>query len=556
MRIAEIRRLLLLMSLAAAGCGIDIGPYEDEQPSAPCGAASCAPAPPPESVCRAYLTAERAEDGCGVFVDVFVGDDENPGTQDKPVESLSRGIALARTGRGRVFLCGNYSGATELPSGVDIVGSFDCMNDWTRINPNGGPLIYTFPSRVALTIEPASPGDTGAADGVSTLVDLRIQGGYDVGLFVRSGSAVEIVRSEIFGSYLFGTEQGQDATTLPEPPEGAPGNGGVQGCSVAPAAGGVPAMTSCDDGAVTIGGKGGDGGATASGDGGDGGDGVPAPGAPGQGGGGGGGLRGSAALCGVASRSGPSGGSGGGGGCGGKGGKGGANGIPSIAILALHAKVTVRDSLIKTRQGVPGTDGGEPQDGSRGGRGGAGAYSPDEIARACDGGDGGIGGRGGYGGGGRGGDSSGSLRPEDVVDPAVERRDLRACLDARALVVGEHEPCTRKQPQQRVPLTLELVAVRHRREDGELGLLLRLGRVDDLGHDGRTEHQRLDVAEAQAEVDVLRRPGSHAGVRCDNEDDRAAALLGAHDRGPEEGEPLRARAGRARRDHRDARVAV
>ncbi|WP_437741459.1 hypothetical protein WMF39_38370 [Sorangium sp. So ce1504] len=472
MRIAEIRRLLLLMPLAAAGCGIDLGPYEDDQPSAPCGGAtSCAPAAPPESVCRAYLTADQAEDGCGVFVDVFVGDDENPGTRDKPVQSLPRGIALARTGRGRVFLCSRHSGAITLPSGVDLVGSFDCTNDWKRRNPSDDPFISSFPVGVALTIEPARSGDTGAADGVSTLVNLRIGTTEDVGLFVRSGSAVEIVRSELFGGHGYRT--GEDARTVPDPPEGARGNGGVQGCSLAPAAGGVPARTSCDDGAVTIGGKGGDGGATGGGnggDGGDGGDGVPAPGpdaspddrrwgaggtgdhgdgrcqdgqpgkdgaqgadgapgqgigrlsengwlgdragdgargAPGQGGGGGGGLRGSAAFCGVASRSGPSGGSGGGGGCGGKGGTGGGNGIPSIAILALHAKVTVRDSRIGTGPAMPGTDGGEPQEGSRGGRGGVGAYSPDEIVRACDGGDGGFGGRGGYGGGGRGGDSIG-----------------------------------------------------------------------------------------------------------------------------------------------------
>ncbi|WP_437577608.1 hypothetical protein [Sorangium sp. So ce887] len=467
MRMADIQRLLLLGPLAAAGCGIDLGPYEDEQPSAPCGgAASCAPAPPPESVCSAYLTAERAEDGCGVFVDGFVGDDENPGTRDKPVQSLPRAIALASTGRGRVFLCSRHSDAITLPSGVDLVGSFDCTNDWKRRKSSDDPIISSFPAGVALTIEPASPGDTGAADGVSTLVNLRIGSEKDIALFVRSGSAVEIVRSELFGNPFYRREE--DARPLPDPPEGARGNGGVQGCSVASAAGGVPAMTSCDDRAVTIGGKGGDGGATTEA--GDGGDGVPAPGpdaspddrrrgaggtgdhgdgrcqdgqpgkdgaqgadgapaqgigrfnedswmggragdgargAPGQGGGGGGGLRGSAAFCGVASRSGPSGGSGGGGGCGGQGGTGGRNGARSIAILALHAKVTVRDSRIMTGPAMPGADGGEPQDGSRGGLGGVGAYSPDEIGRACDGGDGGRGGRGGYGGGGRGGDSIG-----------------------------------------------------------------------------------------------------------------------------------------------------
>ncbi|WP_437600035.1 hypothetical protein [Sorangium sp. So ce590] len=39
-----------------------------------------------------------------------------------------------------------------------------------------------FPLGLALTIGPASPGDTGAADGVSTLVNLRIGSEKDIGL--------------------------------------------------------------------------------------------------------------------------------------------------------------------------------------------------------------------------------------------------------------------------------------------------------------------------------------------------------------------------------------
>ncbi|HTN90238.1 MAG TPA: hypothetical protein VL242_41470, partial [Sorangium sp.] len=56
------------------------------------------------------------------------------------------------------------------------------------------------------------------------------------------------------------------------------------------------------------------------------------------------------------------------GGCGGRGGKGGENGYPSIGLVALHARVTVRDSEIETSDGGQGGDGGEPQRGGRGGR--------------------------------------------------------------------------------------------------------------------------------------------------------------------------------------------
>ncbi|WP_437276838.1 hypothetical protein WME90_37135 [Sorangium sp. So ce375] len=471
MRITETSRLLLLVPLVAAGCGIDLGPYENEQPPARCGSGtSCEPAPPPESVCSAYLTADQAEDGCGVFVHFAVGDDDNPGTRDKPVLTLPRGVALARAGRGRVFFCGSYDGEIKLPSGVDIVGTFNCLNDWKRDTLLNGAVVQTTQTTrnqtVPLTIEPASPGDTGAADGVSTLVDLRLYSGSEVGLFVRSGTAVELVRGEIVGDYSFRTEDGEDASLLPEAPAGPRGSRGVMGCAATPAAGGAPVVSQCEDGAVSIGGKGGDGGIAKGGDGGDGGpaptsapedryppgaggigdggdgrcgpgekgrsgapgvDGAPgrgigrlgeegwigaragdgAWGAPGQGGGGGGGLRGSAALCSAASRSGPSGGSGGGGGCGGKGAKGGGNGTPSIGILALHARVTVRGSRIGTRPAMRGAHGGEPQRGGLGGLRGSAGYWPDASGRACDGGDGGLGGRGGYGGGGRGGDSIG-----------------------------------------------------------------------------------------------------------------------------------------------------
>lgn len=251
------------MPLAAAGCGIDLGPYDDEPRPAPCGGAtSCAPADPPESVCRAYLTAEQAEDGCGVFVSDIFGDDENPGTRDKPVRSLPRGIALARTGRGRVFFCGSHSGAITLPSGVDLIGSFDCLNEWKRKILSSDSVIQTSHDAVALTIEPAAPGDTGAADGVSTLVNLRVVSGWEVGLFVRSGTAVEIVRSAIHGNHGFRTEPGEDAPKFPLAPDGTHGNPGVEGCSATPAIGGAPVMTSCDGGAVSIGGKGATGGLT------------------------------------------------------------------------------------------------------------------------------------------------------------------------------------------------------------------------------------------------------------------------------------------------------
>ncbi len=75
----------------------------------------------------------------------------------------------------------------------------------------------------------------------------------------------------------------------------------------------------------------------------------------------------------------------------------------AIGIAALHARVTVRDSIIKAPAGGAGGDGGPPQQGGKPGRGGYGGDGFD-AAPACCGGSGGYGGDGGYSGPGRGGD--------------------------------------------------------------------------------------------------------------------------------------------------------
>ncbi|WP_433935470.1 hypothetical protein AB3662_12140 [Sorangium cellulosum] len=458
MQTRRASHLSLVLLIVASGCGT----AADERP-----AACYVPPPfqgegPPESVCLERLAAGVLEDGCGVFVadDLGCGHDENAGTKDTPVRTLPLAVELARTGRGRVFVCaGHFAGPLTLPSGVDLIGGFSCW-DWKR-TPGTRSILqsYTMP---IVTVVPASAGDTGAADGVSTIVDMSLLAGHPTAMLVRSDTAVEIIRSEIRTDDAWG---GEDGRLLPPFLPGADGPDGVSGgdaCSAAVVAGGSAPVNQCEGGIPSIGGKGGDGlpdggddgedgqptptsGADPDGRGGDtdtngrcrrgndGSEGAPgtagaagrgigriteagwegdkggdgSPGMPGQGGGGGGGRRGGLAACGVASLGGAGGGSGGAGGCGGRGGRGGGNGNPTIGILALHAKVTVRDSAITTRHG--GT-GGAGEWGTRGGEGGRGAPSEaqaDGTQLSCGGGKGGTGGDGGDGGPGRGGDSIG-----------------------------------------------------------------------------------------------------------------------------------------------------
>ncbi|WP_437477219.1 hypothetical protein WME75_27840 [Sorangium sp. So ce1014] len=460
--------LVVALPLASAGCGTTPG-VDDPNGAPPCdGASTCGGDPIPESVCLEHLARAQVLDGCGVFVNhpFFGGDDANPGTKDRPVRSLQRGIELARTGRGRVFATSDgFEESITLPSGVDIYGGFDFL-EWERVKeiqtPVQGMSTLDPPSfgQVALIVEPARAGDTGAADGVSIIDHVGLRSTAHVGMIVRSGTAVEIIGSRIEAAYGLG---GHDGDRWPgRAAEGPDGQYGGDACSAATVPGGARAVNSCEGGIPSAGGKGGDGLAGGAGDGedgepvpepnpqheGSGGSGDPADGRcssgttgrsgmwgaagaagkgrgrleetgwhgdgagdgargmPGQGGGGGGGRRGGLAVCGVATKGGAGGGSGGAGGCGGRGGRGGGNAQPSIGILALHAKVTVRDSLIRSNDGGQGGDGGEPEEGGKSGRGAPGGALGDGMW-SCQGGSGGPGGDGGYGGPGRGGDSIG-----------------------------------------------------------------------------------------------------------------------------------------------------
>ncbi|WP_437875470.1 hypothetical protein [Sorangium sp. So ce513] len=450
---------VLLLSPWATGCGT--APGVNDPGVTPCEGTLCEGEPPPESVCVEHVAAGILDDGCGVFLagNYGFGDDSNPGTKEKPVYSVARAIELARAGRGRVFLCNDGFVVDEIrvPSGVDLLGGFHCRT-WVR-DPERPRTVFVHhgPYAPLVFVEPAGPEDSGAADGVSTLADLDMRSRGPVGVLVQSSTAVEILRSEISANRGEGKNPGKKwEYNQPDAPDGMYGGNGCSGTVVA---GGPAAVNQCENGATSTGGKGGDGLPDSAGDGGVGessdllppvrggigeqdnrncadgshGDhGAPgtqgAPGkgigrltetgwegdtggegtwgTPGQGGGGGGGRRGGLDRCGVASQGGPAGGSGGAGGCGGRGGRGGANGQPSIGVLALHARVIVRDSKITADFGGRGGDGGPPQRGGRAGRGAPGGAQGDHLF-ACSGGDGGQGGPGGYGGPGRGGDSIG-----------------------------------------------------------------------------------------------------------------------------------------------------
>ncbi|XXX77404.1 hypothetical protein WMF30_01345 [Sorangium sp. So ce134] len=455
--------LFLLLSPWATGCGT--APGVNGAGGAPCDGLSCHDEPPPESVCVEHVAADILDDGCGVFVagPFGGGDDKNPGTKEMPVFTIRHAVELARAGRGRVFICNDGFEVSHiaLPSGVDLLGGFDCRR-WVRDHEiKVSSLLHRVDADPTVIIEPAGPGDTGAADGVSILADLYIEARGPIAMLVQSNTEVEILRSQVKTRGGYAGHDGEEWPGLNRAADGDHGMYGGDACSAATVPGGPAVVNPCDGGMPSVSGKGGDGLPDGAGDGdygqpnassdpiyGRGGEGdVPgihcepglygiygAPGEvgaggkgigrisetgweanwagegsrgmPGQGGGGGGGRRGGLSACGEAAKGGAGGGSGGAGGCGGRGGRGGENGHATIGIIALHAKVTVRDTVITTLDAGPGGGGGLPEQGGKGGRGAPGGAVGDGTW-SCEGGNGGRGGDGGYGGPGRGGDSIG-----------------------------------------------------------------------------------------------------------------------------------------------------
>lgn len=88
------------------------------------------------------------------------------------------------------------------------------------------------------------------------------------------------------------------------------------------------------------------------------------------------------------------------------------------------------------------------------------------------------------------------------------------------------EPAERGEGGKDDREAIRAVAVVTRREDGRLLLLLREHRAGHLGDDRRAQHQRLDDAEAKAEIDELGCPACHIGVGGDHEDHRRALVSG------------------------------
>jgi hypothetical protein len=366
----------------------------------------------------------------GVFVDA-AGSDANPGTKDKPVQTIGAALKKTSAALARVYVCeGTYAEDVVLDQardGVSIWGGFKC-GAWSY--SGGKPVVGK--GKLAMKLEglskPIVVGD----------LEARAQDGdqaerSSIAALVSGSANVTFVRVKLAAG------KGASGATGTLTPHMYPTQMTLNGKNAMGNSPGADNQVTCPGGAMTTGGAGGSGGgqpgvsgqpslgggqggtAGSCGSTGTGKDGANAPaamnapvltklgtlsasgwapasgakgsdGGPGQGGGGGYGSGGGG------------GGGGGAGGCGGAGGGGGGGGGASIALATFASTVTLRDSALAAMGAGDGGAGVAGQTGQS-----PGGFAGNGQSPGCAGGLGGTGGNGGAGSGGAGGLSVGVL---------------------------------------------------------------------------------------------------------------------------------------------------
>jgi hypothetical protein len=435
-------------------------------------AAACGDGPPDpsptgggnlDSACIPSSASGPVASSCGVFASSSAGSDDNPGTKEKPVQTLAKAVSLAKSDKKTVYACAEtFVEAIEVAEGISIFGGLDCAApEWAYVGATTKTVLAPEADKIPLTIV-AGEGTARFEDLAARAADATLPSGSSIAALVNAADAT-FTRCELTAGAGATGEVGLQPTDDVGPADqndpavlgnngaaacmgGASGNGGGEQkvnakCSTSIGGmGGTGQETVGEDGAdgmpfpepnpenFGVGGIGstglanckqGESGASGT-------DGLPGagasadelgtidietgyvgatgkqgtPGTPGQGGGGGGGAKGKPACFGA------SGGSGGAGGCGGNGGLGGKGGGSSFAVLSLNGTLKFTDSTLTSGAGGKGGDGGSGQAGGVGGNGGKGGTGSVGTNPACEGGRGGQGGPGGMGGGGRGGHSA------------------------------------------------------------------------------------------------------------------------------------------------------
>lgn len=404
-----------------------------------------------------------------IYVSGVGGDDYDPGTKAKPVQTIQQGITLAEPkGRPVIVNIGSYWEEVEFKSNVSVWGGYDREAGWTKTPGNYSEVwlqsFYNHTATASSVTHATIRGleieaETAQGDGTSAIAliltscdstlifnDCRIIAGNATAALTAGAHGTTGIAGGAGGAGGNGCDANQSGCGIGE--GGVGGTGAATGGDGGRAGYGLTAYeTFLVDGEAGLGSAGGLGGAsvfgclntasngnnaTANGlNGNDGQSAIPigtsygyitgsdwigelgAPGKsgqngqPGSGGGGGGGVYHWLDGC---SLYGASGGGGGGSGGGGGGGVGGNHGGASIAVLCIGSTPVFDSCLIQTGNGGPGWRGGDGGIGGLGGVYGSGGTGYSLAGgRSGDGGNGSTGGSGGDGSGGQGGPGGPSI---------------------------------------------------------------------------------------------------------------------------------------------------
>lgn len=237
----------------------------------------CSPGPT-VLVCDDDPTVTPPEDGCGIFVSASLGNDANPGTRAKPVQTLRKAFELADEGSHRIFACAETFDQTLGFYGTSIWGGFDCTHGWQHLGANAktvvapeGPVpqVVRFGGQgitfANLRIVAPDGNDVDRVQkgsiGITTLEGVQLKlvsseiitgrggkpGGSSIAIYLRDGSEIEVIDSRIVAGDGADGEPGAPAEGAAAA-DGAPGNPGADACTVDAVAGTPAVTTECDDG--------------------------------------------------------------------------------------------------------------------------------------------------------------------------------------------------------------------------------------------------------------------------------------------------------------------
>jgi hypothetical protein len=338
------------------------------------------------------------------------GDDNNPGTQAKPVRTIAKAIELALAGPKYIYACGEvFQEAVSLPAGVFLFGGFDCAADgeWHYVGTGKratvAPMVHDV---IAFTFLDG--------DDPSIAADLKIQsadaltpGSSSIAVFFRDKSKATLKRSDVSAGNGADGADGDPGDYKGAPaPQGLNGNNGSNACVSNPGIGGASVVLVCPDGTVSKSGYGGNGDDMVANDGAEG-ELAPSPNPSGYGLGGKGENAAAATACAA--------------GVGGAQGLDGKDGLGAAPGGGDYGQFTPDGVMV----GAAGEDGAPGTPGQGGGGGGGSLGAALCGAAPPGGGGGGSGGTGGCGGkGGKGGQAGGSSIGIATRAPAARLLDV------------------------------------------------------------------------------------------------------------------------------------